>query len=537
MSEGSLWELFQNEIKTQTGLLNEGILRLERMGFNDGAVLQDLMRSAHSIKGAARVVALTPIVQLAHALEDYFEAARNRKIVLDGQDADLFFQIVDLFSKIPHVTEQEHLSWMESQQSSFAAFMKKLTQSKGDYSLEMIVEKAIDAPKPSAEQVVLRIDAEKLNQMLGLAGEAMVESRRLSSYTKKWMEELQKKHPECRTLLKDPLDVLELMLTQQLGLTDQLYSEVVDSRMRPFSDGTEAFPRLVRDMAKQLNKEVSLVISGKETLIDRDILEKLENPLIHLLRNSVDHGIEPPQERIASGKPAEGKILLEAQQRAGILSITLADDGRGIDLEGVRKKIVERKLVDLDKALALSDPELMEFLYLPGFTLAERVTEISGRGIGLDIVRKMVQEVSGTLWLESAWGKGLTVHLQLPLTLSLMQALIVEIAEELYAFPLARVERVMRVGEPRSDTLPIVSGAHLLGFEEKQEAQAVVVLRDGAKSYGLAVTRFVGEKEIVVQDLEKTVGKIPAVLAGAIIEEGIPILILDVDGIKGLKSI
>jgi two-component system, chemotaxis family, sensor histidine kinase and response regulator WspE len=216
---------------------------------------------------------------------------------------------------------------------------------------------------------------------------------------------------------------------------------VVASQMRPLSDIGQGFPRMVRDLAKQLGKQVQLVVSGQQTLVDRDILDRLETPLTHLLRNAIDHAIEAPEQRQRSGKPPHGTLYLEATHRAGVLLITVRDDGCGIDCEQLRQRIVQKQLTTAAMADQMTETELLEFLYLPGFSTAPRVTEISGRGVGLDIVRNMVQSVGGSLRTTSQLGQGSTFHLQLPLTLSVMRTLVVQIAGDPYAIGLSRVDR------------------------------------------------------------------------------------------------
>src|SRR5262249_43397147 len=198
-------------------------------------------------------------------------------------------------------------------------------------------------------------------------------------------------------------------------------------------------------LARKLGKQVKLDIVGQSVPVDRDVVERLTAPLTHLLRNALDHGIEMPEERLASGKPAEGTIRLEARHQAGTLSLLVSDDGSGVDVERLRQKIIEKQLTTAEIANALPEHQLLKFLFVPGFSTAEKVTEVSGRGVGLDVVQNMVREVGGELRAVSQSGKGMSFQLQLPLTLSIMRALVVDIAGEPYAFPLAPIEKVVTV--------------------------------------------------------------------------------------------
>ena len=225
--------------------------------------------------------------------------------------------------------------------------------------------------------------------------------------------------------------------------------------MRPLADGVRGFPRLVRDVARQLGKNVKFEVIGETTGVDRDILDKLEAPLNHLIRNALDHAIEPPEERAAAGKPETGTIRLEARHRAGMLQIILADDGRGIDLNRLRAKILERGLATAAMTAAMTEAELLEFLFLPGFSTKDKVTEISGRGVGLDVVQDMVRAVGGFVRVSSQIGGGTRFTLQLPITMSVIRALLVRICGEPYAFPLNRIDRIVMLP---SDAILVLEG-------------------------------------------------------------------------------
>ena len=227
---------------------------------------------------------------------------------------------------------------------------------------------------------------------------------------------------------------------RSINLANRLYDEALACRMRPFADGVQGFPRMVRDVARSLGKQVRLEIVGETTQVDRDILAKLDAPLGHLLRNAVDHGLESPDERRAAGKPAEGVVRLEARHSAGALQVSISDDGRGVDLDKLRRSVVERNLIDAHGGAALSEAELLEFLFLPGFSMKGTVTEISGRGVGLDVVQDMVKQVRGTVRVSSQPGKGTRFQLQLPVTLSVVRTLLAEVGGEPYAFPLAHID-------------------------------------------------------------------------------------------------
>ncbi|HCW0172127.1 TPA: response regulator [Pseudomonas aeruginosa] len=317
------------------------------------------------------------------------------------------------------------------------------------------------------------------------------------------------------------------------------------SRMRPFADVLSGQARMVRDLGRSLGKQVRLLVEGESTQVDRDVLEKLEAPLTHLLRNAVDHGIEAPETRLAAGKPAEGRITIRARHHAGMLVLELSDDGGGIDLQRLRETVLNRQFATAETAAQLSEEELLAFLFLPGFSMREQVTEVSGRGVGLDAVQHMVRQLRGGVRMEQRQGQGTLFHVEVPLTLSVVRSLVVEIGEEAYAFPLAHIERMCELEAEEIVQLEgrqhfwyegrhvgLVSAAQLLQRPESSRTEGaipVVVVRDRDAVYGVAVERFVGERTLVVMPLDPRLGKVRDVSAGALLDDGSPVLILDVE--------
>lgn len=436
---------------------------------------------------------------------------------------------------------------------------------------------AIDGDNASR---ALRVSADTLNRLLRLSSEALVASRwsqpfaqslqRLKRHQHEAGEALDRMNTalthavsndeDRQTLLsaladlRRALGVGSQLLGEQLHELDQfdrrstqlsqrLYDEALACRMRPLGDRLGGFARMVRDLGRSLGKPAQLDIRGADTQVDRDILDQLEAPLGHLLRNAVDHGLESPEQRLAAGKPAQGTITLSARHSAGLLLVSVADDGAGIDLERVRNAVVTRGLVTMETAQRLDDNELLEFLMLPGFTLRETVTDVSGRGVGLDAVRAMVAAVRGTVRIEHTPGRGTKFVLQLPLTLSVVRSLLVEIGGEPYALPLASLSRTLALAPEHIEMLEgrphftldgrqigVVSARQVLYGSEPVAApdgQPVVVIGDGEARYGLAVDKFLGERMLVVQPLDARLGKLPNIAAGALAEDGTPLLIID----------
>jgi two-component system sensor histidine kinase and response regulator WspE len=628
----SMLELFRVEAENQTAVLTAGLLELER-GSPSPALFETLMRAAHSLKGAARIVNLRPAEKLAHALEDCFVALQQGKVSPRQLQTDVLLRGVDLLADFAKRPE----AGADAQVINFTAQIQHLLASAS--GRPPVPERAASAPGPgpetetkpaepspaedhgfvpleeipgwlpaqtgahpsarasveSAAQALalrkhepaeryLRLTAERLNRLLGLAGESLVESRwlrpfadslqrlkrhqtdlaqevehlregleadRLSERSRSCFNELLLQLGSSRQYLADRMQELDLFERRFAQLSQRLYLEVLRTRMRPFSDGVRRFPRMVRDLARALGKEVRLEIHGETTQVDRDILERLETPLAHLVRNAVDHGCETPDERHRAGKPPEMTLRIEARHSAGVLLVAVSDDGAGVPLERVRRAISERELAAPAKAEALSEAELLEYLFLPGFTLKETVTEISGRGVGLDVVQNMVKAVRGGIRLGNQAGRGFRVQLQLPLTLSVLRALLVEVAGEPYAVPLTQITRALKVARAGIQTLEgrhhfamdgqqvgLLSARQVLECGESAPAAddlPVLVLSDRNSRVGLAVDRFLGERELVVQPLDPRLGKVRDISSAALMEDGAPVLIIDVDDV--LRSI
>ena len=317
--------------------------------------------------------------------------------------------------------------------------------------------------------------------------------------------------------------------------------------MRPISEGVRGFPRMIREVARDLAKQVRFEVRGEATGVDRDILDKLEAPLNHLIRNALDHAIEAPDERRAAGKDPVGTIRLEARHSAGMLQIAVIDDGRGVDLGRLREKVIDRGLATEVMVTRLTEAELLEFLFLPGFSTKDTVTEISGRGVGLDVVQDIVRTVGGIVRVASKFGRGTRFTLQLPITMSVVRALLVRIAGEPYAFPLNRIDRIVRVAradlrqlEGRShfligdELVGIVDAVEVFGFTDAGNAEEflpVVVVSDRNLRFGVVVEAFLGERDLEVRPLDPRLNKPPDINSASVLDDGWPVLIVDVEDI------
>lgn len=597
LSQFSMRDLFRVEAEGQTQALTQSLLALEKDPVRADQ-LEACMRAAHSLKGAARIVEIHAAVTVAHAMEDLFVLAQKGAVRLRRAQIDLLLGGVDLIAAMANSPDLESGVRDAEWQAAADRFVLALADAGLGDDTQPIVERS-QVPEPPSPTVLpapavasppempaaaseateraLRVSAENLNRLLDLAGESLVESRwlrpfgqsllrlkrlqreaanaleslhnalpaaLLDDHARAALADTQARLTECRSLLAEKLEDLETSDHQANDLAHRLYDQALMVRMRPFADGLGAFPRMVRDIARELGKQARLDIVGERTQVDRDILEKLDAPLGHLLRNALDHGLETPEERIAAGKPAEGVIRIEAHHHAGALQITVSDDGRGIDPERIRRAVIARRLSPEETALRLSDSELLEFLFLPGFTMKETVTEISGRGVGLDVVQEMVRQVRGLVRVSAQPGAGTRFKLELPLTLSIVRSLIVEIGGEPYAFPFAHVVRAIKVPRGQVQTLEgrqhfsldgqqigLVGAHQVLGCAEADHPDELPVILVGGQqgTYGLVVDRFLQGRELVVQPLDPRLGKIKDISAAALMEDGSPLLIVDVE--------
>lgn len=585
--ELSLLDLFRTEVESQTALLTEGILALER-GADAAERTREMMRAAHSLKGAARIVGREAAVRLAHAIEDCMAGVQKKKRGLSQPLIDRLLRTVDMLNVIAHVAEEDFETWQHAQQLAIESLIDRLSLA----ATSLPGEAAFAAPAPAkvpdppavpepAAGSALRVTAGNLNRLMAVAGETAVATRWLESHLgrmlrlkklqremiRQWedirhrlpptavSDELSRKlfrlrehENECQAFLADRIDELELFDRRMSGIARRLSDEVLDCRMRPFADGTGGFPRMVRDLANSLGKSVKFEIAGESTLVDREILEKLKPPLIHLLRNALDHGIELPADRVRASKPEEASLRLEARHSAGMLLVTVSDDGSGIDVEAIRSAVVRRKISPPEIGGKLSEAELLEFLFLPGFSLRDTVSEISGRGVGLDVVRTMAREVGGHIHIASSRGQGTRFQFDLPLTLSISRALLVEISGEPYGIPLARIERVLKVSRKSiesiegrqyftldSEPVGLVAAWQVLELAPPLASNAdvpVVVLGENTSRYALVVDRFLGEIELAIVPLDPRLGKIRDISSAAQMPDGNPVLIVDVDDLN-----
>jgi len=594
MRDASLLELFALESEAQTAVLGAGLLALERNPVDAGQ-LEACMRAAHSLKGAARIVGVDAGVRVAHVMEDCLVAAQAGELRLAAEHIDALLQGADLLMRIAAPEAAPKALDIDAYLARLAAVLDPSTvlaplpvpppprvPDAVAHRPQAAAEEAPSAgpaqPRGNESERVLRVTAKRLNALLDLASKAMVETQRLKPYLAS-LHRLKRMQAQSLRMLDDLKDSLDnggtledlrslvaqarsslagtqhILLGQTAELDDygweaaqraqQLYDTALACRMRPLADVLGGQARMVRDLGRSLGKQVRLEVEGEKTQVDRDVLERLEGPLTHLLRNAVDHGIEMPEHRVLAGKPAEGTLRLRASHHAGQLVLELSDDGAGVDLPRLRQSIVERQLAPADSVGCMSEEELLAFLFLPAFSLRDTVTEVSGRGVGLDAVQHMVRDLHGAVELTQSVGQGSRFMLQVPLTLSVVRSLVVEVGDEAYAFPLAHIEHSLHLAPEdmvqiegrqhffyHGQQVGLVAASQLLQRAPTQPAGhtlCVVVVRERDALYGVAVERFIGERVLAVLPLDARLGKVQDISAGALLDDGSVVLIVDVE--------
>lgn len=387
----------------------------------------------------------------------------------------------------------------------------------------------------------VRTSVERLDALMNLIGELITDRNRLYQIRNQFQSTFQG-HEHVMALADTIMHLSRI--------TDQLQEEVMRIRMVPISSVFSKFPRMVRDLARKANKEVDLIIHGEDTELDRSVIDEIHDPLIHLVRNAIDHGIEPPAERMRVGKPSRGQVVLTARHEQGRIVLTVEDDGRGIDVERLKAAAVQKGLLRESEAATLPREKAIELIFASGLSTAKQVTEISGRGVGMDIVRNNIERINGSILVETTPGQGTRFQIILPLTLAIVPTLLVRVEDTVFALPLTAVTEVLRitpqeirsVGQRpvfvlRDQVLPLLRLRYVFDFAPAPATNGyehVVVVRANQRSAGLIIDELIGEEEVVVKSLGGLIGEVPGIASAAILGDGRVSLIVDVAGLLGL---
>ena len=619
-------ELLQDFLLESTELLSDvdnKLVELEKRP-NDRALLNDIFRGFHTIKGGAGFLNVAPMVTICHRTENLFDKLRNSELALTSELMDVILDatgaVRDMFGTLsqglpPPNPDPAMLAALDaalagnlaavkapaaapapvaapapapaaapvapaSNEPDWAALQQAVTGSEpvaapavaaapvaaqpaapamqaaattfveaqampepvtavavAPATLPAAPSKPANKPAPSTggpisgQENTIRIDTVRLDQVLNLSGEIGLTKNRLTTLR----TEILQGNMETNTLrsLDEAISQLDLLVSD-------LQNAVMKTRMQPIGRLFQKYPRLARDLARQLGKEVELVITGEETELDKTMIEDLNDPLVHLVRNAVDHGVESPEERIAIGKKPQSLIELTAEQVGDHIVIEITDDGKGMNPEVLRRKAIAKGLIDAETANSLDEKQCLQLIFLPGFSTKDQISSVSGRGVGMDVVRTNIQKLNGRIDINSVQGEGTRISISLPLTLAILPVLVVRACNQPFAVPLAMVREIIPIdtsaiqevsGRPtivvRDEILPLKTLSGLLNWAPTQKPNFGVLMQSAERSFILAVDSFVGRDDVVIKPLQNIR---PKGVAGATLSgDGSVVLVLDME--------
>ena len=583
---------FVEEARDRIKALGAALLRLEQAPGAADAI-GEALREAHSIKGSALMLGFTDISQIAHQLEELFVASQSNPSLLNGDSFDVIFGGVDQMSSRVEQLADGQMSAVEVGDicDQLAAQLDPMAKRGREGFSEEVSEnpsRPLLAADPDTGRKTpelrqsLRVPIEKLDRLAHLAPEMVVQSlkaferhtelRRLERTLSRLRDRVREARltPETSELdrgaqLADYADALDSVTRRMRDflvnfsddrvrlnlITEELRQNVIELTMLPVASVFDAFPRAVRDLARTFGKEIELTIRGGETELDKKIIEQIAEPLIHLVRNAVDHGIEAPADRQRIGKPAEGHLILSAEQQGNRILITLKDDGCGIDLRMLRSVAIQRRVAPANEIDRWSPDQLLDVIFQPGFSTRASATDVSGRGVGMDVVRSVVERLGGAVRIQSEVDKGTSITLNLPLSLALLRVVLLEAGEELFALPTAAIRRIVQVGasdighlqqgpvaEVDGDNIPLTPLSTLLQVAAAPTAaRPTVIVAEGSDGrFGILVEAVHEEQELVFKELRGPLRNQKTFTGAALLGNGDIVPILDVNALFELAS-
>lgn len=566
---------------------------------NDSNLLNEVFRGFHTIKGGAGFLNATELVTLCHLTENLFDKLRNRELTLSAELMDVIFaataEVKQMFGDLqknqqPHAAPGQMLENLKAALSGKAVVphqsigserapepaavrgadgvdwdalynaitgtdivatvgatrdVEKIAEAlseeestkkafgrrSNDVPGATVGRRGGDVPAAEAKETTIRVDTERLDQVLNLSGEIGLTKNRLNHLRSDIMQGRND---------ADTLRELDQSVTQLDMLVVNLQNAVMKTRMQPIGRLFKKYPRLARDLARSLGKDVELVLVGEETEMDKTMIEDLNDPLVHLVRNAVDHGVETIEGRIAAGKPELSQVELSARHEGDHILITIADDGRGMRPEVIRNKAIEKGLLTSEVANTLDENQCLELIFLPGFSTKDEISSVSGRGVGMDVVKTNIQKLNGSININSIPGKGSVFTISLPLTLAILPVLILRLGEQSFAVPLSMVREILSVTPGqlqqvsgratmvvRGEVLPVLPLAQLIGWEASdKEPEVGVLMQFGSSSFILSADGFAGHDDVVIKSLDTFRPK--GVAGVTMSSEGDIVLILDI---------
>jgi len=539
---------FLVEADELVGSLDGNLVELESAP-GDASLINEIFRAVHTIKGTSSFLGLSQITELTHRAEDVLNRLRKCELPVTPEIMDVLLESVDSLKGL-----LDDVRCGDGRVHDLSSLLTKLSAAgrPGDGpALTAEINASSPLPEPekhlermagitkSAGQKTIRVSVERLDTLMNMMGELVLGRNSLMQS----VNELN----ACRAGDYDT-EKLNQATTAVSFITSELQMAVMKMRMQPIGRVFSKFPRLVRDLARDHQKQVRLTLSGESTELDKSVIEQINDPLVHIVRNSCDHGIEAPEERSARGKPPTGTITLSASQEGSYILIRIDDDGRGLDTEAIASKAVERGLVSEADRRVMSQSEICNLVFEPGFSTAEKVTDISGRGVGMDVVRTNIQRLNGTVELSSRSGAGTTIIIKLPLTLAIIQGLLVQSDDDVFVLPMSSVHETVKTADVRvhyisqrpvfrlrDSVIPIIGLQDSLGMQKSRitmtEKPYIVVAGQADKRLGIMVDGFLGQEEVVVKSLATCLGGSSGVSGATILGDGRIRLIIDVGGL------
>jgi len=558
-------KVFIEEADEQIALLDRDLVRLETES-DDPELIQEIFRATHTMKGSSAMLGYPRMSELAHSMESLLDSLRSGKISVSAEIVDSLLYGLDILKVLrdalvspekgpvdigPAVARLESAAEMAGSLRVGASDREEATpaaarRSDGDSGVTKAGTAATDREPQTTSAVPdrwtqhvpqsVRVDVKTLDSLMNMVEELVIDRSRMSQINRV----LESKYAG---------DELVRDLSQTSGhvikVINELQQDIMQVRMVPIGTLFNSFPRLVRDLAQRQGKKVEFTMEGLETELDRSIIEQIRDPLIHLLRNAVDHGVEEPEKRVAEGKPPIALVRLSAFQEGGHIVISMEDDGKGIDVNAVKKKAVAKAVISADEAARLSMADAINLVFMPGFSTLEKATDVSGRGVGLDVVKTNIEKLSGSVVTESRPGEGTKFMIVLPLTLAVIQGLLVAVHGTVYVMPLASVTETLLIEQReiltirgrnvirlRNNVIPLVTLDNASGLGKRradhEDKCFIVVAKDSEKSIGVVVDELMEQQEFVVKPLGKFLVDIRGIAGATILGDGQVGLILDV---------
>jgi len=503
---------------------DSALLSLEKNGRNNEVIL-NILGSLHTLKGNSGMMGFESLKLYVHQVEEVLKSINDNASEL-GQSLDLLFDSANVIRNVIQGIAKEP-SLTPDLTEQILSLQQKL---EGQYDLSE--SEAVDlASYLGTKTDTIKVDFKRLDDLLNLVGEMVIFKTRLNKIESDIGETINNK-----ALSKEFNDGLELMGKTISGLQEG----IMRARMLPVSHVFNKFPRMARDLSKSQGKDIRLVFEGEDTELDKTVIDELEEPLLHIIRNAIDHGLEIQKERAVKGKPHQGRIKLSASQESNYVIIKIEDDGKGIDYEQVRESALQKGLIKPEDPF--DKESILALIFSPGFSTNQVATDVSGRGIGLDVVNRNISRLNGHVIVESNIGKGTAFTIKLPLSLAIIPALMAEAADEVYAIPMSAVDESIKVREEdihiinnhevirfRERVIPVVRLADFFGLERKRIKRFyLVILGRADKRLAIAVDRLKGQQEIVIKPLDETFGKSYGIAGASILGDGRIVLIADV---------